>query len=349
MMRVVLSRKGLDTSFGSNAGNMLLFNEDKTKAQLIMLPIPELDSRNDYCELSDYWREYGDSDKFLKFFDNYKFLGQYYPLSRTANRLEKCSLEIKDGEYCLARCHPDPNINNFYMKKDFLGSLGQVGQAQSHLANEKNKIGVGDIFIFFGLFNECIDKGATINLDSKQKKHIMFGYLQVGNIIRTNEFYDERLKPNKEKIKYYQEKYPFILDNPHWDWWYDEEYWPDFGPKPNPFPPKYRARKKHYCVDKTNCIYIARPTCTFDESIKGFGMFKYKEDLILTKNEENSKECRPTHWNLPKEVQGLDITYHSKNSQKEKYFQAASRGQEFVIEDCPQAEQWAINLIKSHQ
>jgi hypothetical protein len=52
-------------------------------------------------------------------------------------------------------CHLDPDIS-FHSRAIRLagwrGALGQIGSAQSHLAN--NGVGPGDIFLFWGLFCE---------------------------------------------------------------------------------------------------------------------------------------------------------------------------------------------------
>jgi len=63
-------------------------------------------------------------------------------------------------------CHHDPM---------FAGgrcAFGQTGAAQAHLAN--NAVGVGDVFLFFGLFAE---------LGARDRHHRFFGYLQVEEVV----------------------------------------------------------------------------------------------------------------------------------------------------------------------
>ena len=286
-MRVILSRKGLDSAFDTLA-NMLIFSYDseqkKPNAEMVMLPIPDKASKTTYNYLN-FCNNISKSKKILDALNQYKNI---------------------DKE---TTCHVDPNIVNFFMKKKFLGSIGQVDQAQTHLEN--HKVGVGDLFIFFGLFNDWGDTHNVLFTATKRQDHIVFGYLQIGEIIYTNAL-------TQKQRKDYEKKYPWLINQPHWN--------------------------EDYKDRKNNCIYIARETCTFDEKIKGYGMFNYNKELVLTKQGENS----PTHWQLPKDLQGLDISYHTKANQKEDYFQAVCRGQEFVIEECPQAENWAINLIKKY-
>jgi hypothetical protein len=50
-------------------------------------------------------------------------------------------------------------------------AFGQTSAAQAHLA--KHGVGVGDVFLFFGLFEER---------DSKDRHHRIFGYLRVENV-----------------------------------------------------------------------------------------------------------------------------------------------------------------------
>ena len=59
-------------------------------------------------------------------------------------------------------CHCDP------MFEAGRCAFGQIGAAQSHLAN--NGVSAGDVFLFFGLFS---------NLDGSDRHHRIFGYLRV--------------------------------------------------------------------------------------------------------------------------------------------------------------------------
>lgn len=63
-------------------------------------------------------------------------------------------------------CHHDP------MFLEGRCAFGQTGIAQGHLS--RNNVGVGDIFLFFGLFSE---------LDGKDRHHRIFGLLQVEEVL----------------------------------------------------------------------------------------------------------------------------------------------------------------------
>ncbi|MGB7101513.1 MAG: hypothetical protein WBD95_22445 [Xanthobacteraceae bacterium] len=64
-------------------------------------------------------------------------------------------------------CHEDPVFSNGRW------AFGQTGAAQSHL--DKNGVGVGDVFLFFGLFAER---------DGRDRHHRIFGYLEVDEVRR---------------------------------------------------------------------------------------------------------------------------------------------------------------------
>jgi hypothetical protein len=64
-------------------------------------------------------------------------------------------------------CHEDP------MFQDGRWAFGQTGPAQSHL--ERNGVGVGDVFLFFGLFS---------SIERHDRHHRIFGYMEVDAVRR---------------------------------------------------------------------------------------------------------------------------------------------------------------------
>jgi Nucleotide modification associated domain 3 len=64
-------------------------------------------------------------------------------------------------------CHEDPVFSKGRW------AFGQTGAAQTHL--ETNGVGVGDVFLFFGLFS---------SRDGKDRHHRIFGYMQVDEVRR---------------------------------------------------------------------------------------------------------------------------------------------------------------------
>jgi Nucleotide modification associated domain 3 len=76
--------------------------------------------------------------------------------------------EITKGRICADDlCHEDPVFSNGCW------AFGQTGKAQAHL--KANGVGVGDVFLFFGLF---------ASRDRRDRHHRIFGYMQVGELRR---------------------------------------------------------------------------------------------------------------------------------------------------------------------
>ncbi len=211
------------------------------------------------------------------------------------------------------KCHLDPDIYKDIIKpgekerKNGWKSLfGQREVAQGHL-NEQ-KVQEGDLFLFFGWFKETYksEDGENYLFDKSDKKgrHIIFGYLQIG----------ERIQ-DKNKIK------DWMKYHPHYEDW-----------------------------RKNNTLYVARDTLSWDNKIPGAGVFKFKKELVLTKNGLSHSK-----WNLPDffKNKNISISYHSKKSWKpEGYFQSVGRGQEFVITSGDESNQkrienWAKQLISN--
>ena len=277
-MKIILSRKGIDG--GNCKASNLVMCDNQGNSEMIMIPIPSPSDKISY--------------KDIKLSKNYDFY--------VKNHLKNHGIDLA------SYCHLDPYLINYFPDTNILGSFGQVGIAQGHL--EKQKVQAGDLFVFFGKFD--IQKISVRNVETVMKnQHILFGYLQINEIIYPNRLTDQ-------EINDYEKKYPWLSAHPHWN-------------------------KAKYEKHKNNCIYIAKDRCSFDENIQGYGVFEFNKDLILT------KENRPSsQWELPKQLRHLKMSYHNDSSQTPTCFQSAKRGQEFVIEENKNAEEWAMSLIKNH-
>jgi hypothetical protein len=96
------------------------------------------------------------------------------------------------------------------------------------------------------------------------------------------------------------------------------------------------SRRKHL----ENTIYVAKKELTFSDEFKGFGAFKFNRQLALTKRNETR-----SRWKLPNFMKKLKISYHDQRNWRDDFFQSASRGQEFVIEESEEVTKWAKDLI----
>ncbi len=79
---------------------------------------------------------------------------------------DHCARASKGRHDAEALCHHDPMF-----LPDGRCLFGQVGAAQTHLANQG--VGVGDVFVFFGLFRE----------EGGDPHHRIFGFLEVEELI----------------------------------------------------------------------------------------------------------------------------------------------------------------------
>lgn len=101
--------------------------------------------------------------------------------------------------------------------------------------------------------------------------------------------------------------------------------------------PKWMTYHPH--ATKGSTIHIARDKLSWNNSIPGAGRFGFDNKLILTK-----KGCSRSKWDLP--FGKVKISHHDEDSWKDGYFQSATIGQEFVIEDNEDVENWAKSFIK---
>jgi hypothetical protein len=156
-MKVILSRKGFDSVAGGYSS--ILLTKEK---RLISLPIPEDNGCNNINTNITY--------KDLKIFNG-------TPLSDLMSELG-----IVDFKDRYVHLDPDINKDEYTGRSDsWRGLFGQCSSAQSHLKN--NQVSAGDLFLFFGWFREAErDINGKYRFIKKTDKHIIWGYLQVGEI-----------------------------------------------------------------------------------------------------------------------------------------------------------------------
>jgi len=173
--RIILSRKGFDTV---NGGFPSPIFPDNT---LISIPIPS--KIND-----DYYKD-------LAFKYNNVHISKI--LNDLTNNQIKINGKTKKADYTLPKfkCHYDPQIMNEYF------TLGQTGSALGHLNNQN--VGVGDIFLFYGLFQKVEyinNKWQYID----RPFHYIFAYMEIEDV----------LEVNNSKILI-PKKYEFLRKHPH--------------------------------------------------------------------------------------------------------------------------------------
>lgn len=90
-----------------------------------------------------------------------------------------------------------------------------------------------------------------------------------------------------------------------------------------------------------NTIYIASKTLSWNPKLPGAGVFKFHDDLVLSKD-----GLKRSIWQLPDFFRNLVVSYHTDKSWQGDGFKAASRGQEFVIECNDQLLRWVDDKIR---
>jgi hypothetical protein len=137
-MRIILSRKGFDGRTGGFPSPIM------PCGRLLSLPIPVTAN-------GEYGIPYADL----------KFDGQ--PLTEVINQLS-------NGRFNYPQAHLDPDLDRdrYTRKNSWRPVFGQIGKAQSHLANQG--VGKGDLFLFYGWFNE-----------DGHDRHVIFGWLHIGD------------------------------------------------------------------------------------------------------------------------------------------------------------------------
>lgn len=156
-MKVILSRKGFDTSYGGFPSPIF---PDRV---MLSLPIPS----KSQIAYSDLRTPQG---------------GTYLDLMLQL----KDKIKLKKGSVPLTpriQCHLDPDLraSAFPREKGWRPLFGQAGAAQGHL--KKEGVGEGDIFLFFGLFRKTVREDGRIAFERKTKPiHVIFGYFEIQHV-----------------------------------------------------------------------------------------------------------------------------------------------------------------------
>jgi len=212
-------------------------------------------------------------------------------------------------------CHFDPDLESSTLARstNWRGLFGQADKAELHLRN--NQLGKDDLFLFFGWFRKTILKDNQLIYDplNKEDMHIIYGYLQVDYKLTKND---------SEKVQSWMNYHPHF----RYELWNEEH----------------------------NSVYVARKNLSWNNNKPGAGTFQFSSELILTDLTNNNPKGLRTHWRYDLFPMNLYISYHKPKSHcieindqgnKIKYFQAATRGQEFVITDSSKIIGWVKSLF----
>ena len=147
-MKIILSRKGFDSSVGRVASPIL------PSGRLCSLPIPAADGEN------------------APRYRNILFDSQ--PLGKIVCDLTRGNISPDTP------AHLDPDLNSASVPRlpGWRGVFGQAGAAERHLQNRG--VRAGDVFLFYGWFRqvECRD-GIYRYVQGAPDLHVIFGWLQI--------------------------------------------------------------------------------------------------------------------------------------------------------------------------
>lgn len=149
-MKIIISRKGFDAENGGAASPVM---PDGT---MLSLPIP--------CDWDQSYEEM-------------IYQGMTYEDIICALKAKKCY------SYC---GHLDPDLRSdihSQVPANWVPIFGQTDAAQTHLENQG--VTLGDVFLFFGWFRKTEFKnGALCYVKGSKDAHMLFGYLQIGQIVQ---------------------------------------------------------------------------------------------------------------------------------------------------------------------
>jgi len=205
------------------------------------------------------------------------------------------------------------------------GIFGQGGAAEQHL--KKQKVGKGDLFLFFGSFKKVEQSGESWRYENKAPDlHVLFGWLQI----------DEKWNP----------QHVLQAEGMSWAWEH----------------PNCLMYKKDPTLAEHN-MYFGRAALSLEGKTKempGAGIFRtYRPELCLT-----APGCTRTVWALPRwfypEGKKSSLTYNPPLSPKGEpnytlhedhvRLKSAGKGQEFVLDAThyPEAVGWVRKIIEDN-
>lgn len=283
-MRIIFSRKGFDSTAGGCPSPIF---PDGT---IHSLPIPDKQSTISYSELQ-------------------------HKNINLGNLIADLSGDPRRPRH-FAHLDPDIRADDYPREDNWRPLLGQTNAAQGHL--RKQKIQVGDLFLFFGLFRqvEKLDVGWRF-VKRADPIHCFWGWLQIGEIVKVDELEDSDLM--------------WARYHPHFQTGAD-------------------ANNTLYLAGNNLRLHGE------DLNIPASGVFQnFHEKLQLTDPKANSPThwrlpmCfYPDNGKPPLSYHGNAERWRRDNNHC--YLNSVSRGQEFVLdaESYPGVDSWLTNLLVNH-
>ena len=144
-----------------------------------------------------------------------------------------------------SKCHLDPDLRaiTIHRESGWMPAYGQTGSSLSELRT--NGVTKGDLFLFFGWFKHTeYYKGSLRYIPRTPNLHVIYGYMQIGNIIESIEQIPK---------------------------------WLNYHPHAN------QKNYKEAWEKGQNAIYLPSDHLTFAPDLPGSGTFNFDKNLVLTK------------------------------------------------------------------
>ncbi len=282
-MKLILSRKGFDSANGGCPSPIL------DGRMLCPLPIPDAGAPTPYGKLSSF----------------------------NGSAIAQIVEDLTRGRFRQGhRAHLDPDLRRDAIARaaGWRPIFGQAGAAQSHLA--RHGIDRGDLFLFFGCFRRAEQiEGAFRFVRGAPNLHVIFGWLQVGRVIRATDSVVAEI--------------PWAAGHPHLA-----------------APGRYKNNTLYFASDRLSCIGIdASGAGTFD---------RLGPKLILSQTDPyiGCSTWRLPRWFDPGERPPL--SYHGNQAcwtdcETSMRLQSVGRGQEFVldVDRYAEARSWLRSIFRA--
>jgi hypothetical protein len=281
-MKLILSRKGFDSANGGCPSPII-------DGRLCSLPIPDAGAPTSYAKISSF---NGSS------------------IAQIVEDLTHSRVRRRDG----AHLDPDLRRDSIARAAGWRPIFGQAGAAQSHLT--RHDIGPGDLFIFFGCYRRAQQVEGTFRfVRDAPKLHVIFGWLQVGRVMRAS--------------KNLTADIPWAREHPHLA-----------------NPERYKNNTLYFASDKLTSVgNDARGAGTFEQLLP---------ELTLSQTDPylGCSKWRLPRWFEPNGRPAL--SYHSKaarwtDCETSMRLQSVGRGQEFVLDadQYPEARDWLRAIFRA--
>jgi hypothetical protein len=285
-VKIILSRKGFDSTFGGCPSPIF---PDRT---MLSLPIPDSHDKATirYCDLKSP-------------------LAEFPHVGEIVAQLTGGRISAND------HAHLDPHLDRqvYSVSEAWRALFGQDGAAQGVLRNQK--VGKGDLFLFYGLYREVVTENGRIRFCTKaQKRHVIFGWMSIGEVVPIEELTDAAR-------------------------WLKEHPWA-----------AYHSHFQYGNKVKNNTLYVAAENCF--HGLPGSGVFpKYSAKQCLTAVGESCSVWLLPKWFDPHRCR-TPLSYNNNRAKWEKksegwHLKTKTPGQEYVLDAdvYSEAKGWAKELI----